>query len=125
QQRLAGARLPGPGTEARLQLDADVLDQSQVLHEQFAKHRPGPVSRPKQLQYTRAARGNQPEPPRWEKGYDRARSRPSALWSVSAYSASGVESATMPPPTGNCTQPRPAVKVRMSKLVSMLPSKPM
>src|SRR5262245_14431148 len=57
--------------------------------------------------------------------YARARRRPSALCRVSAYSASGVESATMPPPTGNCTQPRPAVKVRISRLVSIVPSKPM
>src|SRR5579875_2608722 len=32
QQRFAGAGLAGPGTKARLQLDARVLDKGQVLH---------------------------------------------------------------------------------------------
>ena len=43
---------------------------------------------------------------------------------VSSYSAWGEESATMPPPTGNCHQPRPAVMVRIRMLASMAPSKP-
>src|SRR5262249_14263373 len=39
QERLAGPGLPGPGAEARPQLDADVLDEGQVLHEEFSQHR--------------------------------------------------------------------------------------
>src|SRR5262245_38998119 len=54
-----------------------------------------------------------------------ARSNPSALCQVSSYSRSGTESATMPPPTGNCTQPRPMVNVRIRMLVSIVPSNPM
>src|SRR5262249_30758437 len=42
QQRLAGAGLAGPGAEAGLQVDADVLDDGQVLHGKFAKHRVDP-----------------------------------------------------------------------------------
>src|SRR5262249_33860235 len=38
EKRLAGAGLAGPGAEAGLQLDADVLDEGQVLHSQFAEH---------------------------------------------------------------------------------------
>src|SRR5262249_59404960 len=38
QERLAGARLAGPGAEARLQLDADVFDQREVLDDQLAEH---------------------------------------------------------------------------------------
>ena len=48
----------------------------------------------------------------------RPRSRRAAFSSVSAHSASGRESATMPPPTENCVQPVPGgprtVKVRMA-----------
>ncbi len=46
QQRLAGAGLAGPGAEARLQLDAHVLDQGHILYREFAKHYqlPGPAS---------------------------------------------------------------------------------
>ena len=36
----------------------------------------------------------------------------------------GVESATIPPPTGNCHQPRPAVMVRIRIFKSIAPSKP-
>ncbi len=39
QQRLAGAGLSGPGAEARPQFDAHVLDESQVLDEEFSQHR--------------------------------------------------------------------------------------
>src|SRR5262245_20251154 len=53
-----------------------------------------------------------------------ARRSPAALCNVSSYSRSGSESATMPPPTGNCSQPPAAVKVRMRMLVSIAPSKP-
>src|SRR5262249_26594362 len=54
----------------------------------------------------------------------KAFSRPRALSQVSSYSRWGTESATMPPPTGNCTHPWPIVKVRIRMLVSMVPSKP-
>ncbi len=42
-----------------------------------------------------------------------ARNSPSALCQVSSYSRLGSDWATMPPPTGNCHQPRPAVMVRI------------
>src|SRR5262245_894077 len=45
--------------------------------------------------------------------------KPDALTHVSRYSSSGFESATMPPPTGNCTQPPAMVKVRINMLMSM------
>src|SRR3954453_13964279 len=46
------------------------------------------------------------------------RNSPSALSHVSWYSRSGSLGATMPPPTGNCHQLRPAVMVRMRMLES-------
>src|SRR5262249_7939956 len=42
QQRLARAGLAGPGAEAGLQVDPDVLDDGQVLYGQFAEHRLDP-----------------------------------------------------------------------------------
>ena len=54
----------------------------------------------------------------------KARSSPAALCQVSSYSRSGRDWATIPPPTGNCHQPRPAVIVRIRMLVSSVPSKP-
>jgi hypothetical protein len=54
----------------------------------------------------------------------RARIMPSALSQVSSYSWRGSDWATMPPPTGACHQPRPAVIVRMRMLKSSDPSKP-
>jgi outer membrane protein TolC len=65
-----------------------------------------------------------PPPPSPPPPHRKARSSPSALCNVSAYSPSGVESATTPPPTGNWYQPRPAVNVRIRMLVSIEPSKP-
>jgi len=53
-----------------------------------------------------------------------ARNKPSALCQVSSYSRSGTDWATMPPPTGNCHQPRPAVIVRIRMFRSAWPSKP-
>ena len=57
--------------------------------------------------------------------FSSARSIPAALCQVSSYSRSGSLWATMPPPTGNCHQPRPAVIVRIRMFVSIVPSKPM
>ena len=50
---------------------------------------------------------------------------PRALCQVSWYSSAGFDWATMPPPTGSCHQPRPAVIVLIRILASIAPLKPM
>jgi hypothetical protein len=49
---------------------------------------------------------------------------PDALCRVSWYSSAATESATTPPPAGNCSQPPFTVKVRMRMLLSSSPWAP-
>lgn len=53
-----------------------------------------------------------------------ALTKPVALCQVSSYSCRGSDWATMPPPTGSCHQPRPAVMVRIRIFKSSVPSNP-